>query len=170
MELRLSDGLQAFLPEEADFIVIAGIGRRGDRVYFRRRSLAEGNSARLVLQPMTRAEELRRFLAEHGFEILEERPVLSLGRPYSVLLTAYTGRQEAGGILFPYLGKLLQSPLTDKAERTAALAYLGKQLRHLQNLEKGARAGGEQEAQMEYCQAAEALRQLIREEFPNGSN
>lgn len=73
---------------------------------------------------MTRAEELRRFLAEHGFEILEERPVLSLGRPYSVLLTAYTGRQEAGGILFPYLGKLLQSPLTDKAERTAALAYL----------------------------------------------
>ena len=113
---------------------------------------------------------LRRFLAEHGFEILEERPVLSLGRPYSVLLTAYTGRQEAGGILFPYLGKLLQSPLTDKAERTAALAYLGKQLRHLQNLEKGARAGGEQEAQMEYCQAAEALRQLIREEFPNGSN
>ena len=88
----------------------------------------------------------------------------------SVLLTAYTGRQEAGGILFPYLGKLLQSPLTDKAERTAALAYLGKQLRHLQNLEKGARAGGEQEAQMEYCQAAEALRQLIREEFPNGSN
>ena len=111
--------------------------------------------ARLVLQPMTRAEELRRFLAEHGFEILEERPVLSLGRPYSVLLTAYTGRQEAGGILFPYLGKLLQSPLTDKAERTAALAYLGKQLRHLQNLEKGARAGGEQEAQMEYCQAAE---------------
>ena len=126
--------------------------------------------ARLVLQPMTRAEELRRFLAEHGFEILEERPVLSLGRPYSVLLTAYTGRQEAGGILFPYLGKLLQSPLTDKAERTAALAYLGKQLRHLQNLEKGARAGGEQEAQMEYCQAAEALRQLIREEFPNGSN
>lgn len=26
VELRLSDGLQAFLPEEADFIVIAGMG------------------------------------------------------------------------------------------------------------------------------------------------
>ena len=167
VELRLSDGLQAFLPEEADFIVIAGMGGEVIASILGAAPWLKETGARLVLQPMTRAEELRRFLAEHGFEILEERPVLSLGRPYSVLLTAYTGRQEAGGILFPYLGKLLQSPLTDKAERTAALAYLGKQLRHLQNLEKGARAGGEQEAQMEYCQAAEALRQLIREEFPN---
>ena len=53
---------------------------RGHRRYF-----AEGRTRDVRF----RAEALRRFLAEHGFEILEERPVLSLGRPYSVLLTAY---------------------------------------------------------------------------------
>ena len=104
VELRLSDGLQAFLPEEADFIVIAGMGGEVIASILGAAPWLKETGARLVLQPMTRAEELRRFLAEHGFEILEERPVLSLGRPYSVLLTAYTGRQEAGGILFPYLG------------------------------------------------------------------
>ena len=59
VELRLSDGLQAFLPEEADFIVIAGMG--GEVIASILGALpAEGNRRRLVLQPMTRAEELRR--------------------------------------------------------------------------------------------------------------
>ena len=106
VELRLSDGLQAFLPEEADFIVIAGMGGEVIASILGAAPWLKETGARLVLQPMTRAEELRRFLAEHGFEILEERPVLSLGRPYSVLLTAYTGRQEAGGNSFPLPGEI----------------------------------------------------------------
>ncbi|MFR4144599.1 MAG: tRNA (adenine(22)-N(1))-methyltransferase TrmK [[Clostridium] leptum] len=66
VELRLSDGLQAFLPEEADFIVIAGMGGEVIASILGAVPWLKETGARLVLQPMTRAEELRRFLAEHG--------------------------------------------------------------------------------------------------------
>ena len=62
VELRLSDGLQAFPSGRSGFYCDRRYGRRGDRVYFRRRCpWLKETGARLVLQPMTRAEELRRF-------------------------------------------------------------------------------------------------------------
>lgn len=49
-------------------------------------------SVRLVLQPMTRAAHLRRFLAENGFSILGERFVIANRRPYVCISAEYTGR------------------------------------------------------------------------------
>ena len=171
VELRLSDGLRSVSPEETDFIVIAGMGGEVIVSILAAAPWLKETGVRLALQPMTRAEELRRYLAEQGFEILRERPVLSFGRPDTVLLTACTGRREKeNDILFPYLGKLLKPPPDGEAERAAALAYLSKQLRHLQNLETGSKARGEQEAFREYRRAAQALRELIREEFPNADD
>lgn len=167
VELRLSDGLQAVAPDETDFIVIAGMG--GEVIA----SILDGapwlreTKTRLALQPMTSAEDLRRYLAGHGFAILEERPVLSQGRPYSVLLAVFTGKPGKEDILFPYVGKLPETPFAGPAEREAALAYFEKQLRHLQNLEKGARAKKDFPAQAEFQKAAETLEKLMREEFQN---
>ena len=45
---------------------------------------------RLVLQPMTRGEELRKYLSENGFEILFETTV-SEGKLYTVISCRYTG-------------------------------------------------------------------------------
>lgn len=165
VQLRLSDGLQAISPAETDFIVIAGMGGEVIVSILDAAPWLKETGIRLALQPMTRAEDLRRYLADHGFEILEERPVISQGRPYSVLLTVYTGRREEKDLLFPYLGKLLEFPFTDEKERNAAAAYLEKQFRHLQNLEKGARARGGSAAQEEYRLALEAMKGLLREEF-----
>lgn len=167
VELRLSDGLLAIGPHEADFIVIAGMGGEVIASILAGAPWLRETGTRLALQPMTSAEDLRRYLAGNGFEIIEERPVLSQGRPYSALLAAFTGETGKKGVLFPHLGKLPETPLADKAQREAALAYYEKQLRHLRNLEQGARAKKDFPAQAEFQKAVEALEKLIREEFQN---
>ena len=167
VELRLSDGLMAIGSHEADFIVIAGMGGEVIASILAGAPWLRETKARLALQPMTSAEDLRRYLAGHGFEIIEERPVLSQGRPYSVLLAAFTGKTEKEGILFPYLGKLPETPFSGPAEREAALAYYEKQRRHLCNLEPGARAKKDFSAQAEFQKALKALEKLMREEFQN---
>ncbi len=47
---------------------------------------------RLVLQPMTRGEELRKYLCENGFEILCETTVFE-GKYYTVISCRYTGEK-----------------------------------------------------------------------------
>ena len=46
---------------------------------------------RLILQPMTREATLRRYLAENGFSILDERPCRAAGRVYACLCAEYDG-------------------------------------------------------------------------------
>jgi len=46
---------------------------------------------RFILQPMTRAEFLRKWLYRNGFELLEERVAYDGGRGYTIMLAAYTG-------------------------------------------------------------------------------
>ncbi len=61
---------------------------------------------RFILQPMTRAEFLRRWLYNNGFELLEERIAYDGERGYTVMLAAYTGvSQEIDG-LFSLTGKI----------------------------------------------------------------
>ena len=113
VELRLSDGLQAFLPEEADFIVIAGMGGEVIASILGAVPWLKETGARLVLQPMTRAEELRRFLAEHGYAIAREALVRDRGFLYPVIeagageMHLTLGRQWAGA-------DLLYDPLGDR--------------------------------------------------------
>ena len=56
-------------------------------------------SVRLVLQPMTRAAHLRRFLAKNGFSVLTERFVTAAKRAYVCISASYTGRfSEISGL------------------------------------------------------------------------
>lgn len=48
---------------------------------------------RLILQPMTSAEELRRFLEREGFAILREQAAEEDGHVYSVMLVEYCPAQ-----------------------------------------------------------------------------
>lgn len=151
LTLRLSDGLRNIRPEEADDIVIAGMG--GElilRLVGETPWLRDGDR-RLVLQPMSSAEELRRGLRKLGFDILEEQAVLDGGRPYTAFSAAFreSGRNAEEDLLFPYLGKL--SPGTRAAEE-----YAGKVRRDLLGRLEGALRGRGGED-------PETLRQVIRE-------
>ena len=103
---RLSDGLDAIFPNEADDVVMAGMG--GElimRLIAAAPWLRQGGK-RMILQPMTSAEELRRFLEQEGFAVLREEAAAEDGHVYSVMQAAYDPPQAGGGPLYPYLGKL----------------------------------------------------------------
>lgn len=93
LDLRLCPGLDAVAPNEADTVAIAGMG--GETIIAILQDAAwDWRGKTLLLQPMTKAELLRRYLAENGFRIASERLVLDKGTIYPVL-TVEAGESQA---------------------------------------------------------------------------
>lgn len=88
--LRLGDGLSPVSPDEADDIVVAGMGGETIVEILSAADWVKDARLRLICQPMTRAEELRRWLLTNGFSITEERLVRDGHRLYPVLGAVYT--------------------------------------------------------------------------------
>lgn len=89
IDYRLGNGLAVVSPEEADTIVIAGMGGENIAAILARASWTAGGRYTLLLQPQARAETLRAFLAENGYAIRREALVEDRGVLYPVM--------EAGG-------------------------------------------------------------------------
>lgn len=147
---RLSDGLSAVCPEEADTIIIAGMGGELIAEIIAKTPWLKGSGKTLILQPMTSALELRVFLAQQGYALQREEAVLSLGRLYTVMLV----HAEAGDIkhdaLYPYIGAL------DPAESEENRAYILREANRLEKKRRGMLAE-QQTAQ------ADELQRLITE-------
>ncbi len=94
-ELRcvLCDGLTGVSPEEADTVVIAGMGGENIAGILCEASWACEN-ALCILQPMSRPEELRGALPSLGLRVMREKLVRDAGRIYSII-AAQKGRAEA---------------------------------------------------------------------------
>ena len=69
---RLSDGLEALSAEEADSVVIAGMGGLLIMNILEQGAHLLGKDTQLLLQPMLAQKELRKYLYIHGFEITDE--------------------------------------------------------------------------------------------------
>ena len=106
LSFRLCDGLSGIRPEEADTVVIAGMG--GETIS----SILEAapwsrEGTKLLLQPMTSLPDLRNRLQAGGYRITRERVVRDEGKLYTVLEAsggsmpplspgeAYIGRPES---------------------------------------------------------------------------
>ena len=160
IDYRLGNGLEVVAPEEADTIVIAGMGGENIAAILARAPWTADGKHALLLQPQTRAETLRAFLAENGYAIRREALAEDRGAIYPVL--------EAGGgemSLTPgqlYGGAaLLRDPLGDR--------YIIQKIIRLQAAVAGiSRSGGGREK-------ADALREIIaallsmREEWRNAN-
>lgn len=104
LDFRLGDGLSVLEPGEADVIVIAGMG--GDAIAA---ILEDAPWSRdgplLLLQPMSRAEVLRRWLPVHGYRVSAERLVQDKGVIYPILtarggdMPPVTESRSWGGLL-----------------------------------------------------------------------
>ena len=82
IETRLSDGLTALKPGEADSVVIAGMG--GPliiRILSAHPEITE-SLKELILQPQSEISEVRIWLYEQGYEIVEEHMVFEDGKYY----------------------------------------------------------------------------------------
>ena len=69
------DGLQGIGPEDADTVVIAGMGGETIRHILSQAPWTKAGNTLLLLQPMTKQEDLRRWLNENGYAQSAERLV-----------------------------------------------------------------------------------------------
>ena len=85
IDYRLCNGLADICPEEADTIAIAGMGGENISSILAAAPWTRDGGHILLLQPMTRSAELRRFLMENGYCITREALVRDRGTIYPVM-------------------------------------------------------------------------------------
>lgn len=103
VEVVKSDGLTEI--DYADDVVICGMG--GEliaHIIDTCRFLRE--DTRFILQPMTKADLLRKYLYLNGFEIIEERTAYEGSKAYSVMLVCFTGKRSEIDDVFALTGKI----------------------------------------------------------------
>ena len=88
--LRLGNGLATVSAGEVEDIAIAGMGGETIVMILEAAPWVQNEGIRLILQPMTRAEDLRRWLLTHGFTILEEHLIIDGRHLYPVMAAEYT--------------------------------------------------------------------------------
>lgn len=91
VQLRLSNGLKFVLPEEADDIVIAGMGGILIAEILEAAPWVKDKSKRLILQPQSHSEDVREYLFSNGFEIIDETACFEDEKVYICICAEYTG-------------------------------------------------------------------------------
>ena len=150
IDSRLGDGLAFIRPEEADTIVMAGMGG-GDIAAILAAApwTAEGQHT-LLLSPHTKAEELRLFLMDHGYAIRREALVRDRGTLYPVMEVTAGEMTLTPGQLWGGAG-LLHDPLGDR--------YIMEKIVRLM----GAIAGKNRSERSEDREKADGLRDIVTE-------
>lgn len=126
-----ADGLAGLPPEGLEVVLIAGMG--GETILHILESWPFSRSPDItwLLQPMTKAERLRRWLWDSGFSIPRERCCVAAGRVYSALEVRFTGRILPREEWEYHLGAI------DPGEDPAALLYARQKARELEKIAAG---------------------------------
>lgn len=109
IELRLCDGLHKIDGNEVDTVIIAGMGGEVISGILDRCSWVKNKGYTLILQPMSRAEDLRRFLCENCFVIKREVATEHSNRLYTVIVAEFDGVKKEYKNSFFYIGKLAEN-------------------------------------------------------------
>lgn len=104
IDVVLSDGLGK--ADGADVIVIAGMGGKLICDILAANLDTARSAKRLVLQPMTCVEDVRRFLHQHSFEVVDERLAKEENKIYNVLV-ARRGEEDIADEFLYFVGKKL---------------------------------------------------------------
>ena len=149
IDYRLCNGLADILPDEVDTVAIAGMGGETIAAILEAAPWTRDGRHTLLLQPMTHAEDLRGYLADHGFAITREALAFDRGTIYPAM-EVRTGEmtlmeaQRYGG------ARLLHDPLGDR--------YLIERIIRLMGAIAGMNRGS---ASVEKKQKADELRDLV---------
>ena len=132
IELRLYNGLNQYRPGETDEIVLCGMGGNLIEEILTAAPWVKRQNVHLVLQPMTHAEDVRRYLCENGFVIDEERCVKDGARVYLLISATWQNAKNTHGPGYYYFGKTLnqsgESTVITKKQYLRVLArYLALQ-------------------------------------------
>lgn len=91
IEARLSDGLTALCPGEAETLICAGMGGPLMEKILRDGMEKARGLKELILQPQSEIGAFRRFLRREGFRILAEDAVCEDGKYYFAMKAVYVG-------------------------------------------------------------------------------
>lgn len=108
-----SDGLDSVPISGVTDVIAAGMGGETIAEIIGRCDYLKKNRVNLILQPMTRAYILRRFLCENGFFIKTEEAVKSGGFCYTVINAEYAPEKTKGDEYYFYTGELSNSKPDD---------------------------------------------------------
>ena len=134
IEFTLCDGLDGCPQHDIDTIIIAGMG--GDTIcaILDRAEWCMDAGYTLILQPMTKAEILRFWLVNNGFEITGEYRAEDAGRIFQIIRSRYIGLNSRYTDAQLYIGKSL--PHSEMAMQKRFVRHeaerLNKKLRGLQ--------------------------------------
>lgn len=131
IETRLSDGLAALKPGEADSVVIAGMG--GPLIIRILSAYPEVTASlkELILQPQSEIPEVRMWLYEQGYEIVEEHMVFEDGKYYPMFKAVKNSQAEKLTDLEYKYGKL-----SVLEEKSVLKAYLVREIANKQTILK----------------------------------
>lgn len=151
---RLSDGLNAIFPFEADDIVLAGMGGELIIQIITAAPWLKDEHKRLILQPMTSVQQLREFLADQKFAVGREQAVIEDGRVYTVLMVQYRPSGIEIDELYPYIGKL-----NNQTEENRA--YMRLRVTNLEKKSYGLSLTGKKEESAALSMMIEKIKEMI---------
>ncbi len=96
IEVRLSDGLDALRPKEAQTVVIAGMGGPLMERILSRGAAQLADVEELILQPQSEVEHFRRFLQGLPFVVVDEDMVKEDGKFYPMMRLSSIGVEKNG--------------------------------------------------------------------------
>ncbi|MBQ8998695.1 MAG: SAM-dependent methyltransferase [Clostridium sp.] len=92
VDLRLGSGIEVLEKGEVDEVIIAGMGGILISELLEAKLEVAHSVDKLILQPMQAQNELRKYLLNNGFEILDEVLVKEDFRIYEIIIAKYTGK------------------------------------------------------------------------------
>lgn len=149
MDFFCCDGLQMADPLRTDTVICAGMGSDCIIDILNAAPWIRRGDCRLVLQPQSSGQDLRRYLAENGFELLRERLVEDGGFLYNVLEVCHTGMRTE---LTP--GEQFVSPMLRESGDSLLPRYLSRLRESMKKTVAGLRSGGNDPEKLMYYETA----------------
>ena len=134
----LSNGLDK-IPHDTEEIIIAGMGGTLICEILEKAPWIKHKGIHLVLQPMTHAHDVRKFLCENGFYIDAEKFCTDDARDYVVISAYYNGEKTERDDFFYFFGDFIS------AETETEKAYIKRQYFYIKSRFDGLKKSGNDE-------------------------
>ncbi|MTI66014.1 MAG: SAM-dependent methyltransferase [Firmicutes bacterium] len=136
IETRLGNGLKVLKPREVDTVIIAGMGGILISEILSESSMIVKDIKNFILQPMVASEQLRRYLYNNNFKIIDEKLAKEDNRYYEII-KVQLGKDNIEDPIFLEIGKKLlenKDPLLD--------SFLAKKLKKIRKILKNIEENG----------------------------
>lgn len=152
----LTNGLTDLPYSAIDTFIIAGMG--GDLIseILLSHAWTRDNRFDFILQPMTKAENLRQTIYKNGFTITKEQAVISDNKVYTVILSKYTKRIYDTDPISCYTGCLFDN------DDFPSRLYLEQTAKRLEKKSKGLFMAKNPENAKKYADLASEIRERIK--------